>query len=139
MKIKREFEPYWNWECFKHGMYNDTNDDKETLIAQACELLSNRNKFWEACESVLSKWVVSAKVHLTNTDSNRQSYLGQAACCLLHNVPEVLTRSAWARLTSEQQQQANEVADYWIDFYERKTREACVAVDATWLPGWNTG
>jgi hypothetical protein len=120
-------------------MYDKPRADEETLVRNAVALLSSKTDFDQACELVLSRWSVSAKVHLTNTEANRQSWLGQSACCLVHGTPEIFTRVAWSRLTEEQQDTANKVADYWIDFYERQTRETCIALDAAWLPGWDTG
>jgi hypothetical protein len=128
--MEQVFEHYEKWEDFKNGMYNiPKSEDEEKYCLLAMELLSNKEMFLGACKNVLSKWKISSKVNLTNTGCNRRAWLGQASCNLIHNVPETCTRMAWARLTDQQQFDANTIAEMVINSfevnYERQDSEIC--------------
>lgn len=122
--MKQIFEHYEKWEDFQHGMYDPPNAaDAEYLECLSFELLSNIERFSVACSGVIENWQVATAVNLTNKNCNRRAWLGQAACCFVHGVPEVLTRAAWKSLSNEQRLEANEIAGGMIDEYERSCEE----------------
>lgn len=137
--MRQIFEPYWKWEDFQNGMY-DTPPAAESLrlCELATSLLSDPLAFAVACREVCTKWPVATAVNLTNVGANRRAWLGQAACSLVHNVPELATRSAWKNLTDEQRCQANQLADEAIREYEAASRAVHRSVESPWLFGRDT-
>ena len=124
MKMKRIFKPYWEWEDYLNGMYEVRHGaDQEYLTALAFDLLGDCIRFRKACNGLIDNWPVSVQVNLSNVKCNRRAWLGQAACCYVHSVPEIFTRNAWKMLTNNQRISANEVAGEVIREYEKECRE----------------
>lgn len=115
--MKRLFEKYTEWEDFKSGMYTMYKEKEEYLIRKSVSLLTNDELFLTTCKAVVNEWKITTSVHLTNGTINRKAWLGQAACCYLYKVPELLTRVAWGKLTADQQNAANNIADTVINSY----------------------
>ena len=119
--MKRKYNDYRDWECYKNGMYKVAQTDyDEVQQGKAERLLSHPRLFLKASLDVLEKWPISTSEHLTNTGCNRQAWVGQSACSYTHGVTETLTRRAWANLSPETQELANEVATIIIKKYERE-------------------
>lgn len=121
--MKQIYHPYYKWEDFKNGMYQTIFENEEELIQKAVNLLSNPLEFYTICLFILDEWKIATDVNLSNTGCNRKAWLGQAACCYKNRVPEILTREAWQRLTEEQRNIANEVAQKIIDKYESEEND----------------
>ena len=122
------FSHYENWEDFKNGMYCiEKKVNEQELIDNAITMLSDINMFYETCKELLLSWPVSTKVNLTNKQCNRKAWLGQAACNLKFNVPEILTRVAWSKLSITKQYNADQIAlkiIYNFELtYENKNKE----------------
>ena len=125
MKIKRVFHHFSKWEDHAHGMYDlfsGTSDQLESLKSLAVKLLSDEKELNRAMVYVAFEWRHSAEVNLSHTGRNRQAWLGQAACCHRHGVPEEITRAAWCTLNEETQRAANAVADEVIFAWENKRK-----------------
>lgn len=121
MKLKRKYYNYKLWEDIKHGMYQIPKDqEKQQLILKAKELLSNPYQLFKSMKHCTNTWVISCQVNFTNPSCNHQAWLGQAACCFKHRVPENLVREAWNQLNQEQQLAANTVADILIFEWKEK-------------------
>jgi copper oxidase (laccase) domain-containing protein len=116
--MQQIYHPYYNWECFKNGMYSESGN-----IDQAILVLSNDALFDTILSEVIMKWVVSAENHLTNNLINRQAWCGQVACCYKFGVGEIVTRKAWARLKNIERYKANKIATKHIKNYERTHRK----------------
>lgn len=110
-------DPYWEWECYKNGMYEPKGDVNDAVL-----LLSDWDEFERILNKVVDEWDVSARNHLLNNYINRQAWCGQVACCYRYGVGEVNTRTAWKQLTPMQRYKANKVADKQIKTYERKNK-----------------
>lgn len=127
--MKQFFAPFLEWEDYENGMYDIPNfeEEKGKQITNAIKVLSDKNLFDEICKCILSEWVVSSKVNLTNISCNRKAWLGQAACSYKFDVTETCTRIAWSLLSEQQRIEANLVADKWIKTfesnYERENRK----------------
>jgi hypothetical protein len=124
MKLKRKYYNYKLWEDIKHGMYKVPEDkNKQELIDKAQLLLSQPYALFKAMKHCTTTWKISCQVNFTNPSCNHQAWLGQAACCFKHRVPENLVREAWNKLQPDQQIAANTVADIlildWRERYER--------------------
>lgn len=109
---------YEKWEDFQSGMYRLISEkDKDIMVINAITLLKNQIEFYQSMKEMISKWETAAKVNLTNNGINKRAWLGAAACCFKHNVPEYLTRIAWNLLNKEHQDSANETAEKIIREY----------------------
>ena len=113
--------PYSEWEDYKSGMY-DTPVDIQQEVIKSIDLLSNKQKFKEACENVASNWPNSTSTHLHNPHINQKAWLGQAACCFNHAATERATKVAWKELSPDTQKKANFIAQKVIDEYHRSRK-----------------
>jgi len=121
--MTRKYHPYTVWEDFRSGMYvPSVNPDEDA--AQSKELLSNPEALREAMADVVAAWPTAAQQFLTNTNSNRRSWLGQAACCHRLGVPAIATRAAWWLLTEDQRDMANATADDVIHRWDEENGHA---------------
>lgn len=137
--MRQIFEPYWKWEDFQNGMYDPPPAaDIPALCERSAALLTDLDAFAAACRDVFDRWPVATAVNLTNMGTNRRAWLGQAACSLVHNVPELATRAAWKDLSDDQRCRANQVADEAIREYEAKSRAIHQGVGGPRLFGWDT-
>lgn len=119
--IEQIFHPFNKWECNQLGMYKKTCFmDDHKMIQDCMELLGCPEWLYEAMSMVTHGWFYSCEHFLSNTARNRQAYLGQAACCLVHGAPEYLTKQAWGMLTEDQRIAANKIADEVLEVWEEK-------------------
>ena len=117
--------PYWMWECYKNGMYENKGN-----VDDAIYILSNCDIFDSVLGDVVSQWVISSEHHLLNQSINRQAWCGQVACCFKSQVGERITRLAWKKLTNMQRYKANKIADKHIRRYAIKNRSVHNSVGA---------
>lgn len=121
--MKPIYHKYTKWEDYKNGMFSPYDKSKETqLIENAIKVLSNPNYFDSILKKVFTEWKFSKEENLSKKSCNRQSWLGQAACCYQYGVPEILTRKAWAKLNNKERYLANKVADKYINGYEAENK-----------------
>ena len=120
--MNRIYHKYTDWEDFKNGMFETDNSNDAELINKSFELLSNEDLFYKIGLKVLENWVVSSDVNLSNINSNRQSWIGQAACSYYVKANESITRKAWSMLSDIKKLKANLIADKIIKQYEKKDR-----------------
>jgi hypothetical protein len=118
--MKRIYHPYWKWEDYQAGLYNNiedafTEEETEFLAGLAKELLSDPEVFRFIALKVISKWKNAAEENLTNDSRNKQAWIGQASCCYAIYVPEFITKFGWHLMTPTQQEEANQVADAVIE------------------------
>lgn len=105
--MNRVWHRWEAWECVPAGMH-----DQESLqdpVEAYAEILGNCNRFANAINRVFSEWPVSCEQFLTNTESNRVAWLGQAAVCIETGVGRAYRRSFY-ELSEKQQSEANKVA-----------------------------
>jgi len=117
------YAPYWDWEDFNAGMYNDCSEILfEKMVKNSVSVLSDSEFFLKSALQMIESWDVSAKVNLTNIRANKRAWIGQATCCYLHGCNEKATRKAWSILTEEERLKANKVADKIIIHYGSKDK-----------------
>jgi hypothetical protein len=116
----RIWSHYEKWEDWQNGMYSTSCQFKELYIGRAQRLLSNPEDFSIACDSVIKNWPISTAYNLSNPECNRNAWLGQAACCFVHGVPEILTRVAWGRMSNMDRFNANKIASFCINNWVKK-------------------
>jgi hypothetical protein len=107
--MKRVYYRYELWEDHKHKMFFPQSEPSG--ISAAYSILKDPERLYDAMYYVSHHWPVSAEMNLTNTNRNRQAWLGQAACCWMVHATEDETKAAWKNLTREEQDAANTVAD----------------------------
>lgn len=120
------------WECWKKGLYRNGRKD-EIKIQKSYVCLQSPQECDSAFKNVVLGWPVSSAVNLSNRSINRQAWIGQASCCFNHGANEEETKIAWFLLTKEEQDRANQIADYYIRKFEievmkdaeKKTRNEC--------------
>lgn len=120
--MKRIYNKYTDWEDFKNGMYSTKKDSFEKMTNESFFLLTNLNLFELACRNVIDKWPISSSENLTNHQTNRKAWLGQASCSYEYGSTELATKKAWFRMSEIQQFNANKVAEKVILTYDRKNR-----------------
>lgn len=117
--MDRVYFPYDKWEDYNLGMYQKTcYMDEQSLITECETLLACPEWLSETMGFIVSSWKYSTQQNLTNTNRNRQAWLGQASCILIHGAPEYITKLAWNNLTIDQQSVANKIADDKISLFE---------------------
>lgn len=114
--MRRVFYRYELWECHQHRMYFP--QVTKAGVSAAHSILKDPERLYDAMYYVSHHWPHSSTMNLTNRSRNRQAYLGQAACCWMVHATEEETKAAWKRLTEEQQERANAVADRIIEEWE---------------------
>ena len=113
---KGAWHPFQSWECFKAGMY--LIGKRPEAIDSAASILGVYERCLEAMVAVVNDWRISSEHHLTKEWTNRNAWLGQAACCYMAGVNEEETREAWCQVLSEQQRiVANAIADMVIELW----------------------
>lgn len=122
----RIFHVYQDWECYTAGFYKSS---KEGWTQGDCEraykqFLNNKSAFENALNGVITEWKHSCEHYLTNLAMNRIAWLGQAALCYAHGIPNAF-RGGFYLLTEEQQKSANETAlvylNKWLEANNRPT------------------
>lgn len=107
----RHYVDYRDLEEFHAGMWRRQSGEAAqlNLVALAARLLRDPERFRAALAKVLREWPTSCRAELTRR-GNHLAWLGQAACCVVHGVPEDLTRRAWWKLTEAERAVADSVA-----------------------------
>ena|SRR5688572_13947593 len=121
--MKRIYHNYIKWEDFQNGMFALRCDWYEEKKYLANNLLSDESKLLISMRDVVNKWPIASEMNLTNRSRNRQAWLGQAACCFSHGVPEFVTRDAWNELADQIKEKANNIADMVISEWETEYNE----------------
>jgi hypothetical protein len=111
------WHPYWDWECFKSGMWQRRRKEM-TKVQQCAKLLSDPAECHKAMLRAVNEYPISAEQHLTKS-MGRRPWLGQAACCVEVGATEEETRVAWNfYMSPAQQDSANGIADAVISDWE---------------------
>lgn len=124
MKIKRLYEPYWNWEDYINGMWLKLEKHNEAdMLYQAVQFTSNWIEYGNAMGEVIKAWPITMRNSLTNLSINRRAFLGHCACSYKFNCPEYITRQAWHIITEQQRIDADRIAESHIKKYEREIKK----------------
>lgn len=113
---KQFYSHYTLWEDFNCGMWNKYEGLEKEGLSKCISLLQNPEL---GMIMVTKNWNISTKVNLSDKQQNRKSWLGQAACCIIHGVPENITRKAWMMLTEQERDNANQIAKKVIEQWEK--------------------
>ncbi len=117
--MKQVYPPYDVWEDFKTGMWRKVSpQDEISMLAEAIDFTGNHVKYGLAMMRVIREWPLTCEHNLTDNSINQKAFIGHCAVCLQLGIPEYITRVAWSYLTKEQQDKANERAQYAIDTWK---------------------
>lgn len=124
--VNRVYHPYWDWECFKAGMYEPMNKDElQRGIDLYRTFLSNNLRFYQTGSNMIRAWPNSCEQFLLSPSINRVAWIGQASLCFEYGVSRD-ARSGFMKLSQREQEEANGVATIilkeWRDAYEKRDR-----------------
>lgn len=129
--MKRVYHPYWRWEDYLHGFYDNCSGSlKESLIQKGIEMFNSKKLTRENMFRVVNEWKYSCEHNLTNPSMNQIAYIGQAACCIYASIPSTVTMELWNMLSKDVQQRANKDAqdalNHWIS--NNKNIQLCLNI-----------
>jgi protoheme ferro-lyase len=130
--MKRIYHPYWLWEDYKAGFYdNVSGDQKQILLKKVVEMFNSKSLTKENMLRVINEWIYSCEHNLTNDSLNKIAYIGQGACCLYAGVPSTITMEAWSLLTNEVKERSNKIALDVINQWESNNKfiQLCLKLD----------
>jgi len=119
------YHDYRRWEDFKNGMWRKVSkEESDKLLPVAVKFTGDHFEYGRAMLRVIKEWHFSCEHNLTDPSTNKQAWIGHAACSIEMNLPEVVVRQAWKLLTNEQRYLANQQADIainkWMHDYKNK-------------------
>ena len=80
--MNRIFHPYWLWEDYKNGFYdNISGEQKKLYISKVIEMFNSEELTVKNMNYVVDNWKHSMEHNLTNPAINKIAYVGQSACC----------------------------------------------------------
>ena len=121
--MKQIFHPYWEWECYKNGMWRkETKEYEETELPKIIEFTSCHKSYGGSMLMAVKNWRYSCENFLSNLSINRRAYIGHSGCCIKFGWPEYLVRKAWGLLTDKERFLANNEADKAIRIWESDQR-----------------
>ena len=128
----RIYHPYWLWEDYKAGFYDNCSGDiKKKHIESVLFLFKDKELTKEYMNKVITEWKYSCEHNLTNDSLNKIAYIGQGACCIYAGVPNTVTMEAWSLLDKSIQKQADLIAEKvlntWIS--NNKRIQLCLNLD----------
>lgn len=130
--IKRIYHPYWLWEDYKHGFYdNVSGEQKKIMINKVIEMFNDEKKTKEMMFFIVDNWQYSCEHNLTNESLNKIAYIGQAACCIFYKIPCTITMESWSKLTEEVKRRSDKIALQAIKRWNNKNKhiQLCLNLD----------
>tara|TARA_R110002020_G_scaffold13283_3_gene48089 strand:- start:3296 stop:3685 length:390 start_codon:yes stop_codon:yes gene_type:complete len=116
--MNKIWHPYWLWEDFQNGMYDDVCCHKQIEISFNC--LTGAELFLLKGVEILKKWKFCCEENLSNIKINRKAWLGQAYCNFVGKSTERSTKKAWSLLSLQERNYANEIANLIVNEYEKR-------------------
>jgi hypothetical protein len=110
--------PYWEWEEVALNMWGEVSDKQEWL-KKAVKFTGDHDLYGAWMLRVVDELPRSSLHHLSKRGDKR-SWIGHAAVALALRCPEDIVRQAWALLTPEQQDRANQKATEAISYWRSK-------------------
>lgn len=130
--IERIYHPYWLWEDYMNGFYDNCSGTvKNNYINKCLEMFNSYDLTKENMFYVVDNWKYSMENNLTNPSMNHIAYIGQSACCNYANIPSTVTMECWSLLSKEIQHQANEIAEESIKRWNDNNKfiQLCLKLD----------
>ena len=107
----RLYHNYKLWEDYKSGFYEIIQGpEREIKINHALGLFNSEELTTKFMNKVINEWPYSCDQFLSNIHINRIAYIGQAACCIFKEVPNLVTMEAWNMLSNPIQKRSDSIA-----------------------------
>ena len=130
--IKRIYHPYWLWEDYKAGFYDNVSGvEKKKHIDKVLEMFNSKTLTEKWMLYVVENWRYSCEHNFTNESMNKVAYLGQSACCAFSGIPNTVTMEAWSLLSDEVKERSNKIANKCIDKWKKQNKriQLCLNLD----------
>lgn len=120
--MKRVWHPWELWESYPAGFYGTADDPDAARLAYR-DFLADSDRFDSAVTRVFAEWPIASEHFLTNEDTNRLAWIGQAAMCIATGTPSAY-RGGFKMLSTSQQRAANMIAETRLKEWEREHKRA---------------
>jgi hypothetical protein len=130
--MKRIFHPYWLWEDYKAGFYdNVSGEKKKEFIVKVLEMFNDKKLTKDNMLFVVENWKYSCEHNLTNDSLNKIAYIGQSACAVYAGVPCTITMECWSMLSEEVKKRSNKIALEVIEIWKNNNKniQLCLKLD----------
>lgn len=109
--MKQAWVSWDKWEDYSAGMWRKVlASEFSELLELAMDFTGRHLVYGAAMQKVVFAWPNTMLHNLTNTSLNHRAFVGHCAACFQHQLPESVTRAAWAYLTDQQRMEANQQA-----------------------------
>lgn len=128
----RIYHPYWLWEDYKAGFYeNCSGEQKQIYIEKIIKMFNDEKLTLENMFFVVDNWKYSCEHNLTNNSINSIAYIGQCACCVYCGAPSSITMECWSKLSKEVQKRADKNALEAIKRWKENNKliQLCLNID----------
>ncbi len=128
----RIYHPYWLWEDFKAGFYDNCSGEKKNFfIEKSIEMFQSKQLTKENMFYIVDNWKYSCEHNLTNQSVNKIAYIGQAACCHYSGCTSTITMEVWNMLDLKVQKIANTIALEAIERWKENNKiiQLCLNLD----------
>lgn len=122
-QIKQVWHVVSRWEEVAYNMWGESTDKNHDLNV-AIGFTADHELYGAYMRRVCAEWPISCENALTDPYINQKAWIGHAAAALAHNIPEDITRLAWAYLTDEQKHLANKEAERAIEAWKERYIES---------------
>ena len=120
--MNRIYHPYWKWEDYKAGFYDNCSGDKKTILIKSVIEMFSSEELTRTNMYRVQEWQYSCEHNLTNISLNRIAYIGQAACCIYASVPSTVTMEAWSLLSKDIQTRSDLIAEEFLNYWLEKNK-----------------
>ncbi len=120
--MNRIYHPYWKWEDFKAGFYDNCSGDKKTILIKSVIEMFSSEELTRTNMYRVQEWQYSCEHNLTNISLNRIAYIGQSACCIYASVPSTVTMEAWSLLSKDIQTRSDLIAEEFLNYWLEKNK-----------------
>lgn len=120
--MNRIYHPYWRWEDFKAGFYDNCSGDKKTILIKSVIEMFSSEELTRTNMYRVQEWQYSCEHNLTNISLNRIAYIGQSACCIYASVPSTVTMEAWSLLSKDIQTRSDLIAEEFLNYWLEKNK-----------------
>jgi len=120
-KLPQAYHHHDKWEEFHAGLWKTVSGELRNEMFQiAIRFMNDTDAFGFHMEKALTLWPISCEQNFTNSSINHIAWLGHAAVCIAHGIPEDITRLAWHELSEQKQDAANIVSAKYVNQWKRE-------------------
>lgn len=121
--MKQIYHPYWKWEDYKNGFYkNCSGEEKKQKIESVLKMFNSKELTEKYMRKAIYEWKYSCEHNLSNNSINKIAYIGQCACCIFDEVPNLVTMYAWKLLSQEIRDRSDKIAIKIIKEWEQNIK-----------------